>query len=147
MLLSVDELMIRLFGQNAGEGHDEYVEKIKDFFLMKSVELINIGISVVLDWGLWSRSERMKLKTFYSERSITAEIHYIDIDDTTWQKRIAERNERAKKDSSEGYYIDEPLKHKFNAAFETPDQCEVDKTVIESACENGNVPLIAVLKG
>ena len=129
VLLSVDELMIGLFGQNTGDRHDEYVEKIKEYFLEKTVELINAGTSVVLDWGLWTRSERTKLKSFYSERNIAAEIHYIELDDIVWQKRIAERNEAVKTDGSVGYYIDENLKHKFNEIFEIPEQSEIDRVI------------------
>ena len=39
VLLSADELMLSLFGHDAGEKHDEYVEKIKAYLLRKSVSI------------------------------------------------------------------------------------------------------------
>lgn len=126
VLLSVDELMIKLFGQSAGERHDEYVSLIKNYFLEKSVEIIKCGTSVVLDWGLWSRRERNSLRSFYSKRGIYAEIHYLSIDDDTWLQRIDERNKRITEGNENGYYIDDCLKRKFSDVFETPQKEEVD---------------------
>ena len=50
-LLSVDEITLALFGQYCGDKHDEYVERTKKNLFDKSLELIEVGINVVLDWG------------------------------------------------------------------------------------------------
>lgn len=49
VLLSVDEIMLDLFGLYAGEKHDEYTEKIQKYLFEKSIEIINSGSDVVLD--------------------------------------------------------------------------------------------------
>lgn len=126
VILSVDELMIKLFGNDSGELHDEYVSRIKSFYLEKSIEILSCGTSVILDWGLWRYEERARLKAFYSDRGIKAEIHYIDIDDEEWNRRIDERNKKIADGKDDGYYIDDGLKKKFVSAFEAPQRDEVD---------------------
>ena len=58
VVLSVDEIMLTLFGQNAGKKHDEYVKKIKKYLLEKSLDIISADVDVILDWGFWTRTER-----------------------------------------------------------------------------------------
>ena len=55
MLLSADELMLSLFGSDAGEKHDEYLEKVKTCLPNQSLELASRGVNAVLDRGLWAR--------------------------------------------------------------------------------------------
>ena len=65
-VLSVDEIMLAVFGQYAGDKHDEYVEKLKRYLLNKSAELIGSGINVILDWGFWTMDERRAAREFYA---------------------------------------------------------------------------------
>ena len=58
VILSVDELMLALFGQHAGEKHDDYAARIKAWYRQKSLELLASGLDVILDWGFWTRKER-----------------------------------------------------------------------------------------
>ena len=126
VLLSADELMLSLFGNDAGEKHDEYVEKIKAYLLRKSVELVPCGVNVVLDWGLWTKAERSAVREFYHRNGISCEIHYLDIDDETWRKRIMARNTAIFAGKSDDYYVDDALVAKFESIFEEPDKNEVD---------------------
>lgn len=52
VLLSVDEIMLAMFGQDAGEKHDDYVAALENFIYMKSLEMIDVGIDVIIDPGL-----------------------------------------------------------------------------------------------
>ena len=70
VLLSADEIMLSIFGQNIGEKHDEYSEKIKSFLLSKTPEFIDIGTSVILDWGFWTRHERNFTRDFFQSFNI-----------------------------------------------------------------------------
>ena len=45
IILSVDELMLTLFGQHVGEKHDEMVEKTENYLYKKSMELISNGLN------------------------------------------------------------------------------------------------------
>lgn len=50
--------MLAVFGPYTGDKHDEYTEKIQKYLFEKSVEIINSGINVILDWGFWSKCKR-----------------------------------------------------------------------------------------
>ncbi len=126
VLLSVDEIMLAVFGQNAGENHDAYVESIKAYLFSKSLEMIAAGIDVVLDLGLWTAEERERVKTFYKNHGVVCEIHYIDVTDALWKHRIAIRNQAVLECKSESYDIDENLLAKFAAMFEAPKRNEID---------------------
>ena len=54
IILSCDELTNDLFDNDLGEKHDEITLRIWNYFKKKSVELVNIGCTVILDWGFWS---------------------------------------------------------------------------------------------
>lgn len=126
ILLSVDEMILTVFGQNCGEKHDEYVLNAKKYLLNKSLELIDKNINVVLDWGFWTRKEREFTKNFYKSRDIDCELHYIDINDDVWKARISQRNEDVLTDKTSAYYVDENLLAKFNSIFEAPSEDEID---------------------
>ena len=126
VMLSVDELMLTFFGQNTGEKHDEYVRKVKEYLLKKIPELISVGLSVILDWGFWTRQERDFTKNFCRMRDIDCELHYIDITDEVWKQCIKKRNETESAGKSEFYFIDKALFEKFSSVFEIPDKSEID---------------------
>ena len=126
VLFSVDEITLALFGQNAGEKHDEYVAALEKYLFIKSTELIEAGIDVIMDIGLWQKSERDEARAFYNSRNIANEIHYIDISEAEWQKRIAKRNNEISEGIVNAYYVDEGLAEKVDRLFEKPDKSEVD---------------------
>lgn len=126
VLLSVDELMLELFGLYAGEKHDEYTEKIQKYLFEKSIEIINSGSDVVLDWGFWTKQKRTQAKYFYYNRNIECELHYIEVKDTVWSERIAQRNKAVQEGRVKAYIIDSGLMKKFENLFEPPSEDEID---------------------
>ena len=66
VILSIDEIMLTVFGQDAGEKHDDYVAKAQEYLYKKSLELIGSGTDVILDWGFWTKAERDRARKFYS---------------------------------------------------------------------------------
>lgn len=129
VLLSIDEIMLSMFGQHAGEMHDEYVARTERYLLDKSLEIIDSGIDVVLDWGVWTKVERAEAREFYSSRGIDYELHYLDILDSVWRERISKRNLAISKNGLNAYYIDDNLAAKFGAIFEPPSDNEIDVRV------------------
>jgi hypothetical protein len=125
-LLSVDEITLALFGQYCGEKHDDYVERTQNYLFDKSLELINVGINVVLDWGFWMKKERDFARGFYNSRNIECEFHYIDISDETWKARLNKRNRAILAGKTNAYYVDDNLAAKFGALFEKPGRNEID---------------------
>lgn len=126
VLLSVDEIMLALFGLYAGDKHDEYVDKIKKHLIDKSAEIIETGISVILDWGFWKKDERTYMKEFYSTRGIEHEFHYIDIGDDIWKARLDKRNSAVLAGEVNAYIVDDNLAAKFEKMFEMPGDEEID---------------------
>lgn len=125
-LLSVDEITLALFGQYCGDMHDTYVERTQNYLFEKSLELIESGINVVLDWGFWMKKERDIAKAFYKTRNIAHEFHYIDISDETWKARLKKRNSAVLAKETSAYFVDDNLAAKFGALFEMPGKDEID---------------------
>ncbi len=129
VLLSIDEITLALFGQHCGEQHDTYVERTEQYLLDKSLELLKTGVDVVLDWGCWTKKEREQYRAFYEGKGIPYELHYLDVPEDIWQKRIIKRNAAVLQDDSIAYYVDENLAKKFAGLFEKPEEFEVDVRV------------------
>lgn len=126
VLLSVDEITLALFGQHCGDKHDEYVERTEKYLLNKSLELIQKDINVVLDWGFWTKAERMAVKEIYESRGIEYEFHYIDVSDEIWKYRLNKRNNAVLAEETSAYYVDDNLAAKFASIFEVPSEDEID---------------------
>lgn len=127
VILSCDELTKALFDNDLGERHDEISLRIWEYLKKKSVELVNAGCTVILDWGFWTAQDRKSLTEFYRAQNIPIEWHYIDVDDRTWRINIEERNRRVS--SGEGgsdYYLDEGLMAKLLSKWEEPFDDEID---------------------
>lgn len=126
VLLSVDEIMLRLFGQHCGDRHDEYTLRVKEYLTEKAVQLINADVNVVFDWGFWLKSERQHVKRFFDSRNIPCELHFINVCDDEWKHRIKKRNQDVLSGKTEAYYVDDNLLAKLELLFEPPDGCEID---------------------
>lgn len=126
VVLSVDEITLALFPEGVGEMHDTYVERAESYLFAKSLELMEVGIDVILDWGFWTKVEREYAREFYKEHGVECEFHYLDVDDATWKQRIDKRNAAILEGTVSAYYVDEGLAAKFGAMFEKPDRSEVE---------------------
>lgn len=126
VVLSTDEITLALFGQHCGDNHDDYVERTQNYLFNKSLELIEVGINVILDWGFWMKEERDYAREFYNSRNIACEFHYIDISNETWKVRLKKRNNAILAEETTAYYIDDNLAGKFASIFEVPDADEID---------------------
>ena len=127
VILSCDEITACLFNNALVEKHDEITAKIQEYLKKKSVELVNAGCNVILDWGFWSAESRKDLSEYYHSKNIPCEWHYIYVDDNIWHKNIEERNHRilSGKGGSD-YYLDEGLMGKLLSKWEPPSKDEID---------------------
>ena len=130
--LSVDEVMLALFGPYAGERHDLYAARTEGFLLEKSLELVRAGVDVVLDWGPWQKEKRTAIRDFYVSRGIPFELHALEVDDATWRARIETRNRDVAHGACDAYPVDENLLAKFASRYEPPDPSEVDVWVTDA---------------
>jgi len=126
VILSVDEIMLSIFGQHAGDKHDEYANNTQKYLFDKSIEFVNAGVNVILDWGFWTKINRKKAREFYKAQGIEVEFHYIDICDEIWKQRLDYRNKQVELGQTSAYFVDENLANKFASIFEVPDKDEID---------------------
>ena len=129
VILSVDDITLAMFGQDVGDKHDEYVGKLEEYLFGKSVEIVETGTNVVLDWGFWLRSERDYARNFYAKHGIAFELHYINVSDEEWDRRLEKRNADVTAGRIIAYYVDDGLKAKFREMFEPPEENECDAVI------------------
>ena len=127
VVLSIDEVMLALFPDGAGEMHDTYARRTEQYLLSLSLEILRSGTDVILDWGLWTRAQRDRLREFYRASHFPSEIHYLRIGEDEWKRRIRRRN--GNRTDSSCYYVDEGLLDKVGSLFEEPAEDEVDLIV------------------
>lgn len=130
VILSVDELTLALFENQAGEKLDFYVEKLKEYFLKKSLDIVEAGADVILDWGFWTKKERDYAREFYDSRNISYQFYYMNVGIDEWKKRILKRNQEIKREQLEAYSIDKGLLSKVEKMFEEPDRKELKDMII-----------------
>ena len=109
--------------------HQEYEKRIKEYLFTKSSEIIEKGFDVVLDWGFWTKEERNSTKEFYKSQNINCELHYIEIDDETWEYQLNKRNNEILNKETKAYYLEHNRALEFASRFEKPDMDEVDVLV------------------
>ena len=62
-------------------------------------ELLRLGLSVVLDFGLWARTERDEMRSVARGLGVGVEVHYLDVPvDELW-RRVDARNSQPPWDS------------------------------------------------
>ena len=62
-------------------------------------EILRVGLSVVLDFGLWARIERDEMRAVARGLSVRVELHYLDVPADELWRRIDARNSQAPWDS------------------------------------------------
>ncbi len=125
VLLSCDEITLGVLGGQLGDRHDEILQRIQQYLLTKALEILRNGSDVVLDWGLWTREERSRIRHFFKEHGFEYELHYLDIPEGEWQERINKRNLLVSKGQSDDYFVDDGLYGKAISLFEPPSDDEI----------------------
>ena len=125
VLLSCDEITLGVLGGQLGDRHDEILQRIQQYLLTKALEILRNGSDVVLDWGLWTREERSRIRHFFKEHGFEYELHYLDIPEGEWQERINKRNLLVSKGQSDDYFVDDGLYCKAISLFEPPSDDEI----------------------
>jgi Predicted kinase len=126
VLLSSDEITLALFGSNGGQEHGAVVEKLQKYLYKKSLEIVEAGMNVILDWGFWTQKDRHEANTFFSKNNIAFEWHYIDSSDDILQKNLRKRNHDIEEGGAEAYYFPENIVIGFWEMFEIPQKNEID---------------------
>ncbi len=127
--LSCDELMLALFTEPMGEDYETALTRAKGYLYTVARQLVQMGVTVILDFGFWSRQERDEARAMFSGHGIHTELHYLKVNEERWEQNIASRNAACRNGDTAAYPIDEGLKCKCLMAFEEPTPGEADFTV------------------
>lgn len=127
VVISPDEATYELINNEQGEFYDVFSKKLNGYLTKKVGEIVKAGANVIFERGLWSHEDRKEIRDYYESNGINCEIHYIYVDDETWRKNIAERNQRIL-DGNGGsdFYLDEGLIKKLESKWEEPTESEID---------------------
>jgi predicted kinase len=97
-------------------------EKIEQELWRLAQQILSLGLSVVLDFGLWARVERDEMRTVTRGLGVGVELHYLEVPvDQLW-RRIEVRNLTPPWDK-------QPIGHddleEWLAVFQAPDPSEL----------------------
>jgi predicted kinase len=97
-------------------------ERVERELWQLAQEILRLGLSVVLDFGLWARIERDEMRLAARDLGVGVELHYLDVPpDELWQ-RIDERNSAPPWDS---HPIRRADLDAWLRIFEAPDPAEL----------------------
>lgn len=126
VLLNIDEIMLSLFDEYMGDAHDEMVNKVKEYLYKKAVQIIEADISVILDWGFWSKAERASAIAFFHGKNIKIDLKYVNVSDENLYRQVEKRNNDIKNGHKYAYSVDMNLIDKCKTFFEKPSEDEGD---------------------
>jgi len=97
-------------------------QKVEHELWQLAQEILRLGLSVVLDFGLWARSERDEMRSVARGLGVGVELHYLDVPvDELW-RRIDARNSQPPWD---GYPIRRADFDGWLPLFQAPDAAEL----------------------
>lgn len=126
VLLSSDEITLALFGSNGGQEHGLVVGKLQKYLYQKALEIVEVGINVILDWGFWTQKDRKEAIEFFKEFNVSFEWHYIDSSNEMLRENLKKRNHEIEEDRNLSYYFPDELICRFWDMFEIPTKDEID---------------------
>jgi predicted kinase len=124
--LTLDEWMIPLFGVPDAGGKQDVLEGRLVWLAMRALRL---GVSVILDFGVWSRDERSALRSLAAEAGAMCELHYLAIDEDEQLRRLESRFECDPGSTYDMRYFD---LDKFRSQFQVPSQDELTNGPIDT---------------
>lgn len=74
-------------------------EKVEHELWQLAQQILRLGLSVVLDFGLWARSERDEMRSVARSLGVGVELHYLDVPVEELWRRIDARNPQPPWDS------------------------------------------------
>jgi predicted kinase len=120
--LTKDEWVKGLFGDENPAWASDVIEGRLIQIARRSLEL---GISVVLDFGLWSRDERSALRRAAAEAGAAVEMRFFDLTGEEQRRRLDQRLADAPHST---WPISRPELDEWASRFEAPTRGELDGT-------------------
>ena len=85
-------------------------------------EVLRLGLSVVLDFGLWARTERDEMRSVARDLGVGVELHYLDVPPDVLWRRIETRNFQPPWDT---HPIRRADLDEWQSLFQAPDDAEL----------------------
>lgn len=125
VILSCDELT-KALGDDLGSLHDTIAARAQVYLRKKTVELVHVGVSVILDWGFWRAADRAAMSEYLGEKGIEYEWRYMDVSPGQLRRNIERRNAHP---GASDYFVDDGLLQKCLSIFEPPTDEELTETL------------------
>lgn len=123
--LTPDEWHIALFGDDfPGDDHDERHSRVERVMWSVAQRALSLGVSVILDFGFWSREERDGLRRQARRLGADFRIHYMDVPLDELIRRVEIRNGSAEGDPV--FRISRGDLEQWAAMFQPPTQDELE---------------------
>ncbi len=91
--MTLDEWVNRLYGPEATSLSDfDPQERVKEVMWQTAQEALRQGVSVVLDWGFWTRKERDAYRALCDAHGFTYTVIFMRCDKDTCRERVRQRN-------------------------------------------------------
>jgi predicted kinase len=117
--LSPDEWMIPLFGAPEADGKRDVLE---GRLIWLALEALKLGVSVVLDFGFWSRDERAALRYLATRAGASCRALYLAVDRDT---QLARAGRRQSATPEETFPMAAAELDGWREMFEIPDEAEL----------------------
>jgi predicted kinase len=124
VLISEDEWLSVIYPDEIKDfdGYLKYSSRIKKLLKSHVQNILNSGVSVVMDFPANTKDQRQWFKNIYSEYGIPHRLVYLEASDQLCLKQIKQRT----KISPERKDFDtEEIFHQVNAYFQAPDEDEI----------------------
>src|SRR4051812_21613487 len=118
--LTPDEWMISLFGESMADGKRFVLE---GRLISVALQVLRLGTSVVLDYGLWGRDERSALRWLARSAGAACQLVYLPVDKDVQLARIAHRQETT---PHQTFPMSEADVDGWREQFQEPDAAELD---------------------
>ena|ERR1700722_8204345 len=117
--LTPDHWMIPLFGHSMADGKRFVLE---GRLISVALQALRLGISVILDYGLWGRDERSALRWLARSAGAACQVIYLPMDRDAQLARIAYRQETT---PHQTFPMSEADVDAWREQFEVPDAAEL----------------------
>ncbi len=122
--LTPDEWHREMFGQDATDPkHNERHAKIEALQWTVAASVLHLGLDVILDFGLWQRSERDDFRARAAGLGATTVIHYLAVAHDELFARLEARN---RQQSGEVTQIPPSMLKEWIPCFQAPDSAELE---------------------
>jgi predicted kinase len=122
--LTPDEWMIALFGDSMADGKRFVLE---GRLISVALQVLRLGTSVVLDFGLWGRDERSALRWLARSVKASCQVIYLPVDKDVQLGRIAHRQATT---PHRTFPMTQADLNTWREQFQVPDAAELDGSEI-----------------